>query len=307
MSPTPPVPTKSQSGRRYTIKGVVFEAESLAPGLYVTATPIGHLADISLRAVNALAAADEILCEDTRVTGRLLHRYGITGKLLPYHDHNAAKLRPRILGDLKAGKSLVLVSDAGTPLVSDPGYKLAREVIAEGLPLHVIPGASAPLAALTLSGLPSDRFMFAGFLPEKQGERRRVLDSLKKVPATLIFFESPRRITAALADIAAVMGKRDVAVTRELTKLFEEAVRGDAAMVAAELEGRETIKGEITLVVSPPGDEAPPAQDEIDEALREAAASMPASKAAAEIAHRFGLAKKELYARLLALKDQTAQ
>ncbi|MFZ5671944.1 MAG: 16S rRNA (cytidine(1402)-2'-O)-methyltransferase [Pseudomonadota bacterium] len=307
MSPTPPVPTKSPSGRRYTIKGVVFEAESLAPGLYVTATPIGHLADISLRAVNALAAADEILCEDTRVTGRLLHRYGITGKLLPYHDHNAAKLRPRILSDLKAGKSLVLVSDAGTPLVSDPGYKLAREVIAEGLPLHVIPGASAPLAALTLSGLPSDRFMFAGFLPEKQGERRRVLDSLKKVPATLIFFESPRRITAALADIAAVMGKRDVAVTRELTKLYEEAVRGEAAIVGAELEGRETIKGEITLVVSPPGDEAPPAQDEIDQALREAAASMPAGKAAAEIAHRFGLAKKELYARLLALKDQTAQ
>lgn len=307
MSPTPPVPTKSLSDRRYTIKGVVFEAESLAPGLYVTATPIGHLADISLRAVNALAAADEILCEDTRVTGKLLHRYGITAKLLPYHDHNAAKLRPRILGDLQAGKSLVLVSDAGTPLVSDPGYKLSRAVIAEGLPLHVIPGPSAPLAALTLSGLPSDRFMFAGFLPEKQGERRRLLESLKKVPATLIFFESARRITAALADIAEVLGPRDVAVTRELTKLFEEAIRGDAAAARAELAGRATIKGEITLVVAPPGDEAPPAQDEIDQALREAVRSMPASKAAAEIAHRFGLPKKELYARLLALKDQTAQ
>lgn len=307
MSPTPPISTKPLSARRYTIKGVVFEAESLAPGLYVTATPIGHLADISLRAVNALAAADEILCEDTRVTQKLLHRYGITAKLLPYHDHNAAKLRPRILGDLKAGKSLVLVSDAGTPLVSDPGYKLARAVIEEGLPLQVIPGASAPLAALTLSGLPSDRFMFCGFLPEKQGERRRVLETLSKVPATLIFFESPRRIAGALADIAEVLGKRDVAVTRELTKLYEEAVRGDALAVQAELAARETIKGEITLVVSPPGDAAPPAQDEIDQALLEAAARMPAGKAAAEIAHRFGLAKRELYARLLVLKDQTAE
>lgn len=307
MSPTPPISPKSPAGRRYTIKGVVFEAESLAPGLHVTATPIGHLADISLRAINALAAADEILCEDTRVTGKLLHRYGITAKLLPYHDHNAAKLRPRILSDLKAGKSLVLVSDAGTPLVSDPGYKLARAVIEEGLPLHVIPGASAPLAALTLSGLPSDRFMFAGFLPEKQGERRRLLESLSKVPATLIFFESARRITAALADIAEVLGNRDVAVTRELTKLYEEAVRGEASAVQALLAERETIKGEITLVVSPPGDEAPPAAEDIDQALIEASATMPAGKAAAEIAHRFGLAKRDLYARLLVLKDKTAE
>ncbi|HTN98944.1 MAG TPA: 16S rRNA (cytidine(1402)-2'-O)-methyltransferase, partial [Nordella sp.] len=257
--------------------------------------------------LNALAAADEILCEDTRVTGKLLHRYGITAKLLPYHDHNAAKLRPRILEDLKAGKSLVLVSDAGTPLVSDPGYKLARAVIAEGLKLHVIPGASAPLAALTLSGLPSDRFMFCGFLPEKQGERRRLLDSLRNVQATLIFFESARRITVALADIAEVLGSRDVAVTRELTKLYEEAVRGEAGAVAALLTERETIKGEITLVVSPPGDEAPPAPEDIDQALIAAVATLPAAKAAAEVAHRYGLAKRDLYARLLVLKDKTAE
>lgn len=254
-----------------------------------------------------MAAADEILCEDTRVTGKLLHRYGINAKLLPYHDHNAAKLRPRILSDLKAGKSLVLVSDAGTPLVSDPGYKLARAVIGEGLSLHVIPGASAPLAALTLSGLPSDRFMFCGFLPEKQGERQRLLDSLRKVPATLIFFESARRITAALADIAEVLGPRHVAVTRELTKLYEEAVRGEAGAVAALLTERETIKGEITLVVSPPGDDAPPAPETIDQALLEATATLPAAKAAAEVAHRFGLAKRDLYARLLVLKDKTAE
>jgi 16S rRNA (cytidine1402-2'-O)-methyltransferase len=297
----------SAAGRRYSIKGVVFEAESLAPGLHVTSTPIGHLADISLRAINALAAADEILCEDTRVTGKLLQRYGISTRLVPYHDHNAAKLRPRILAGLEAGKTLVLVSDAGTPLVSDPGFKLARAVIEAGLPLHVIPGASAPLAALALSGLPSDRFMFAGFLPEKQGERRRLLEELKAVPATLIFFESPRRIEAALADIEAVLGPRPVAVTRELTKLYEEALRGSALEVAEVLGKREAIKGEITLVVAPPGEAARPEPEAIDQALLDAASTMPAGKAAAEIAHRFGLAKKELYDRLLVLKDKKAQ
>jgi 16S rRNA (cytidine1402-2'-O)-methyltransferase len=293
--------------RRYSIKGVVFEAESLAPGLHVTSTPIGHLADISLRAVNALAAADEILCEDTRVTGKLLQRYGINTRLVPYHDHNAAKLRPRILAELQAGKALVLVSDAGTPLVSDPGFKLARAVIEVGLPLHVIPGASAPLAALALSGLPSDRFMFCGFLPEKQGERRRLLSNLKSVPATLIFFESPRRIEAALADITETLGPRPVAVTRELTKICEEAVRGTAQEVAQRLGERETIKGEITLVVAPPLDEAPPEPEAIDKALLEASATKPAAKAAAEVAHRLGLTKKELYDRLLVLKDKKAQ
>ncbi|MGE0241045.1 MAG: 16S rRNA (cytidine(1402)-2'-O)-methyltransferase [Parvibaculaceae bacterium] len=296
----------SAASRRYSIKGVAFEAESLAPGLYVTSTPIGHLADISLRAVNALAAADEILCEDTRVTGKLLQRYGISTRLVPYHDHNAAKLRPRILSELQAGKALVLVSDAGTPLISDPGFKLARAVIEAGLPLHVVPGASAPLAALALSGLPSDRFMFAGFLPEKQGERRRLLEALKTVPATLIFFESPHRIEAALADIAATLGERPVAVTRELTKLYEEAVRGPVGEVLARLAERETIKGEITLVVAPPGDAPPPDRQAIDHALLEAAASMPAGKAAAEVAQRLGLPKKELYDRLLVLKDKKA-
>lgn len=299
--PATPSPT-----RRYSIKGVVFEAESLIPGLHVTSTPIGHLADISLRAVNALAAADEILCEDTRVTRKLLQRYGISNRLVPYHDHNAAKLRPRILAELHAGKTLALVSDAGTPLVSDPGFKLARAVIEAGLPLHVIPGASAPLAALTLSGLPSDRFMFCGFLPEKPGERRRLLAGLANVPATLIFFESPRRIEAALADVAEVLGPRAVAVTRELTKLHEEALRGAPAEIAALLSERESVKGEITLVVAPPGETARPEPEEIDAALREAAIYMPAGKAAAEVAHRFGIARKELYERLLVLKDKKA-
>jgi 16S rRNA (cytidine1402-2'-O)-methyltransferase len=300
MSATP------AASRRYSIKGVVFEAESLAPGLHVTSTPIGHLADISLRAVNALAAADEILCEDTRVTGKLLQRYGISTRLVPYHDHNAAKLRPRILDGLRAGRALVLVSDAGTPLVSDPGFKLARDVIAAGLPLHVVPGASAPLAALTLSGLPSDRFMFAGFLPEKQSERRRLLAELASVPATLIFFESPHRIAAALADIAAILGERQVAVTRELTKLHEEAVRGPPSDVLADLAGRAAVKGEITLVVAPPGDAARPSAEAIDAALLEAAEAQPAGRAAAGVAQRFGMPRKELYDRLLVLKDKKA-
>lgn len=301
------MPPKSPTNRRYTIKGISFDAESLAPGLHVAATPIGHLADISLRAINALAAADEILCEDTRVTAKLLHRYGITNRLVSYHDHNAAKLRPRILAELGSGKALVLVSDAGTPLVSDPGYKLARAVIEAGLPLHVIPGASAALAALTLSGLPSDRFSFAGFLPERQGERRRLLDTLKSVPSTLIFFESPHRIAAALADIAHVLGAREVTVARELTKIHEEAVRGTAAEVAAELARREKIKGEITLVVAPPGEAPPPSAEAIDDALIAAQASLPSARAAARVAHRFGLVKKDVYARLLALKDKKAQ
>jgi 16S rRNA (cytidine1402-2'-O)-methyltransferase len=180
-------------------------------------------------------------------------------------------------------------------------------VIEAGLPLHVIPGASAALAALMLSGLPSDRFTFAGFLPEKQGERRRLLETVKSVPSTLIFFESPHRIANALADIAEVLGPRDVTVARELTKLHEEAVRGRAADVAAELAGRETIKGEITLVVAPPGEAPPPTAEAIDDALIVAQATLPSAKAAAEVAHRFGLAKKDVYARLLALKDKKAQ
>jgi 16S rRNA (cytidine1402-2'-O)-methyltransferase len=201
-------------------------------------------------------------------------------------------------------KAVALVSDAGTPLVSDPGFKLARAVIEAGLPLHVIPGASAPLAALALSGLPSDRFMFAGFLPEKQGERRRLLSELRSVAATLIFFESPRRIEAALSDIAELLGARPVAVTRELTKIYEEAVRGTAGEVLARLAERETIKGEITLVVGPPGEAEAPAAEVIDAALLESAAALPAGKAAAEVAQRFGLAKKELYERLLVLKNK---
>jgi 16S rRNA (cytidine1402-2'-O)-methyltransferase len=289
---------------RYSIDDHVFEAEKLAGGLYVTATPIGNLRDISLRALATLAAADEILCEDTRVTAKLASRYGLRTRLSPYHDHNAAKVRPRIIGQLKEGAAIALVSDAGTPLVSDPGYKLVRAAIEEAIRVEVVPGASASLAALALSGLPSDRFLFAGFLPERAGERRRALAALKSVQATLIFFESARRVVASLEDILSVLGERQVAVLRELTKLHEEGLRGSARALASLLKARATIKGEITLVIAPPSETAI-AGAELDAALTAAARELPASKAAQQIARQYGLAKKEVYARLLVLKSGT--
>jgi 16S rRNA (cytidine1402-2'-O)-methyltransferase len=292
---------------RYIIDGQVFEAVTLSPGLYVTATPIGNLRDITLRALATLAAADEILCEDTRVTAKLTTRYGIATKLSPYHDHNAAKVRPRIVAALKAGAAIALVSDAGTPLVSDPGYKLVRDAIAESVKVEAVPGPSAALAALATSGLPSDRFLFAGFLPEKAGDRHATLSELKDVKATLIFFESARRLKGALEAIAAELGDREVAVLRELTKFYEEALRGPALEVAAAMAAREAVKGEITLLVGPPTEAAPEADTiEVDRALIEAAANMPAAKAALTVAKRYRLAKKDLYARLLALREGTA-
>ena len=299
MAPTHPTP------HRYSIGASVFEAPTLATGLYVTATPIGNLGDITLRALETLAAASLILCEDTRVTAKLLSRYGIRNSLAPYHDHNAAKVRPGLLARIAEGQALALVSDAGMPLLSDPGYKLVQSAIAAGLPVTVIPGASAALSALALSALPPDRFMFCGFLPVKEGPRRSFLGELKAIPATLIVFESASRLTDSLNDIAIVLGDRPVAVGRELTKLYEEVIRGTASHVRDELAARASLKGEITLVIGPPevGDLAA-SQDMIDTALREAAAIMPASRAAADVAKRFGLSKKEAYARLLDLRQE---
>jgi 16S rRNA (cytidine1402-2'-O)-methyltransferase len=296
------MPLTPQNPRRYSIGASEFEAESLRPGLYVTATPIGNLADVTIRALTVLAAADSILCEDTRVTAKLLQRYGIRNSLTAYHDFNGAKLRPGVIADLKAGKSIALVSDAGMPLVSDPGFKLAQAVIAEGLHLEVIPGASSTLTALALSGLPTDRFMFCGFMPEKQGERKKVLNELKPLKSTLIFFESQHRVVESLSAVAAELGDREVAVTRELTKIYEEAVRGTASEVAAKLAARETIKGEITLVIGPPSDAEIFLDADIDAMLIESARSMATGAAASAVAKETGRPKKELYQRLLALK-----
>lgn len=294
----------TQPPHRYSIGAAVFEAPTLGPGLHVTATPIGNLGDITLRALETLSAAHLILCEDTRVTAKLLNRYGIRNSLSPYHDHNAAKVRPGLLARMADGQALALVSDAGSPLLSDPGYKLVQAAIEAGIAVTAIPGASAVLDALILSALPPDRFMFCGFLPTRSGARRHFLEELKDIDATLVMFDTATRLAESLEDIEAALGIREVAVGRELTKLHEEVIRGTASDVRAGLLERQSLRGEITLVIGPRGAKsAATPQAMVDSALREALATMPASRAAAEIARRFGLSKQEAYARLLELKE----
>src|SRR5215210_5689248 len=224
-----PRPDASASGREpgaFTAFGLAAEAEPIAPGLYVVATPIGNLKDVSFRALGVLAAADAVLAEDTRVTKTLLAHYGITTPLVAYHEHSDASVRARMLARLKEGQALALVSDAGTPLVSDPGYKLVQAAIAEGVPVTPIPGPSAILTALVVSGLPTDRFFFEGFLPAKSGARRTRLQAIAGIPGTLILYEAPHRLPEMLADAAEVLGPRPAVMARELTKLFETVRRG---------------------------------------------------------------------------------
>jgi 16S rRNA (cytidine1402-2'-O)-methyltransferase len=224
----------------------------LSPGLYIVATPIGNLGDISLRALSVLARADLIAAEDTRHSRKLLTHFGISGELAPYHEHNAAKERPRLISRIKAGQSVALISDAGTPLISDPGYKLVREAMDQDLMVTSIPGASATLAALTMSGLPTDTFLFAGFLPPKSGPRKSRLEQLQDVPATLVFFEASSRLGKALADMALVLGPRAAVVAKELTKLHEALARGTLTELAAGFTADEELKGEFVIVVAPP-------------------------------------------------------
>jgi len=293
--------------RAFHIGAVRHEAPALEPGLHITATPIGNLGDITLRALATLAAADVVLCEDTRVSSRLMERYGIKAAMKPYHEHNAEAVRPAIIAALKTGGAYALISDAGVPLVSDPGYRLVRACIEEGIAVHSLPGASATLTALTLSGLPSDAFAFIGFLPQKEKARREHLLRFKDVPATLIAFESPHRVVEALADIDAVFPSRNMALCRELTKLHEEVLRGPAADIAAVLKKREAIKGEIVLVIAPPTDEIEAVSDEqIEAAISAALQDYSASKAASLVSKEFGLAKDDVYARILRRKADGA-
>jgi 16S rRNA (cytidine1402-2'-O)-methyltransferase len=278
---------------------------TLDPGLYLAATPIGNLRDVTLRVLDALDAADCIACEDTRVTGRLLAAHGLKRPLVAYHDHNAARVRPQLLRRLRAGETVVLVSDAGTPLVSDPGFRLVREAVAAGVPVHALPGPSAPLAALVVSGLPSDRFLFAGFLPPRTAARRRALEGLAGVDATLVLFESGRRLAAALADMADVLGDRPAAVARELTKLFEEVVRDRLPALARRYAEGAPPKGEIVVVIGPPEDTADAAED-VDALLVRALAEMPLRDAAASVAAATGAPKRAVYQRALALKGGDA-
>ncbi len=275
----------------------------LAPGLYVLATPIGNAGDITLRGLEALKAADLVLAEDTRVTARLLAIHGLKASLRAYNDHNAAEVRPGILEKLRRRAAIVLVSDAGTPLVSDPGFKLVREAISEGIAVTALPGPSAALAALALAGLPTDRFLFAGFLPARAGERTRALEELRSVRASLILFESPQRLAESLAAMGDVLGDRPAAVTRELTKLHEETRRGTLRELAAHYEKSGAPRGEVTLVIGPP-EQAPPDNAAIDAALKAALPFMPVKAAADMIAALTGAARRSVYDRALELKDE---
>jgi len=288
--------------RSFRLHNMAVPARPLEPALYLVATPIGNLGDITLRALETLAGADVLACEDTRVTRVLLDRYGIQNRPFAYHEYNADEAGPRLLQALEAGRSVALVSDAGTPLVSDPGYRLAQQAITAGYRVIPIPGASAPLAALVGSGLPNDAFLFAGFLPAKDKARRDRLGELAAAPATLIFFESPHRIGATLLAAADVLGSaRPASVCRELTKTYEEFRRGTLGGLAAHYREVDNVKGEIVLVVGPPEPVETPEAD-VEAVLADLSKTMPTAKAAAEAARLTGLPRKVLYQRLLELK-----
>jgi len=272
-----------------------------APGLYLVATPIGNLGDVTLRALAVLRGVDRIFCEDTRVTARLLARYGIVRPLARYDDHNADMVRPAILAALRRSERLALVSDAGTPLVSDPGYKLVRAAIAEDLPVTAIPGPSAALAALILSGLPPDVFFFEGFLPPRRAARRRALARRMALDATLIFFESAPRLAATLADMAELLGSRQAAVARELTKLHEEVRRGPLDDLARHYRETGPPRGEAVIIVGPPAPQMPDGA-EIETRLRAALGKVGVREAAAKLAAETGLSRRELYRRALAIE-----
>lgn len=274
----------------------------LGPGLYLVATPIGNLGDISLRALAVLRGADRIFCEDTRVTGKLLARYGISQSLAAYHDHNAELVRPIVLTALRRGERVGLLSDAGTPLVSDPGYKLVRAALAEDLPVTAIPGPNAAVTALVLSGLSPDAFLYAGFLPPRQGARRRALERRAAVEATLVFYETTARLAESLADMAEVLGNREAAVARELTKLHEEVRRGRLSDLAAHYRRAGPPRGEAVVVVGPPEHQEPD-QAEVDERLRTALAELGVREAAAKLAAETGIPRGKLYRRALAMRD----
>jgi 16S rRNA (cytidine1402-2'-O)-methyltransferase len=291
--------------RGFHIDGQAFSAQRLPPGLYLVATPIGNRGDITLRALQTLAAADVIACEDTRVSRKLLEHYGIGTPLTPYHEHNAAAARPKLLARIGAGEAVALISDAGTPLVSDPGYKLVRATREAGCAVTALPGASSVLAALVVSGLPTDRFFFEGFLPAKPGARQARIAALARIPATLVLFETGPRIAASLADLAAGLGAREAAIGRELTKLHEEVRRGVLPALAEHYAGEAEIRGEFVLVIAPPAEEETQASaDDVDALIRAALARVSMKDAVAEVSAATGLPRRDVYQRALALAKE---
>lgn len=294
---------KRPERNRFSLSEHAFSAPNLEPALYIVSTPIGNLGDITVRALETLAASSIIACEDTRVTSTLTQKFGLKTPLMPYHEHNAEKQRPKIMAELDSGNAVALVSDAGTPLVSDPGYRLVRGVLDAGHKVVPIPGASAPLAGLVASGLPSDTMLFAGFLPQKGGPKTKRLEDLAKVPATLVFFESPHRTGATLALMADVLGNtREAVVARELTKRFETFERGTLSDLAGRF-GEAAVKGEIVILVGPPEERPEADASDMDTLLKAALDEMPVSAAAKKVAKATGLDRGEVYKRALDLKS----
>jgi 16S rRNA (cytidine1402-2'-O)-methyltransferase len=277
---------------------------NLANALFIVATPIGNMRDVTLRALDVLAGVDLIACEDTRITSRLLTRYGITTKMVAHHEHNAASVRPRLLRALEAGEKIALVSDAGTPLISDPGYKLVREAAEAGHRVIPVPGASATLTALSAAGLPTDRFMFVGFLPEKQVARQKALQALAGEDATLVIYESARRLPASIKDMAAKLPGREVVVARELTKRFEEFVRGTIADVCDHYQRAGPPKGEVVVLLGPPPEEQV-SNASIDAALMAIVDDVGVKASSAAIAALTGQPKRDIYARALKLSKSS--
>jgi 16S rRNA (cytidine1402-2'-O)-methyltransferase len=292
------------AARTFTVAGHLLTAPKAAPGLHLVATPIGNLGDITLRALETLAGVDIIACEDTRITRRLTERFGISGLLKPYHEHNAAQARPKILERLAQGASIALVSDAGTPLISDPGFKLVREVYAAGHQVIALPGPSSVLAALAVAALPTDRFFFEGFLPSRQMARRSRLNELARIDATLVMFESGNRVQETLQDLAEIMTDRDAAICRELTKMHEEVRRAPVAELAAIAATLET-RGEFVLVIGPPAADAQiMAEGDLDDLLRSSLQGGSVKDAVAHAVEISGRPRREIYARALELAKQ---
>jgi 16S rRNA (cytidine1402-2'-O)-methyltransferase len=290
--------------KTFSINGQIMNAARPVPGLYLVATPIGNLSDITLRALETLAGVDLIACEDTRVTHRLTDRYLIAAQLTPYHEHNAAAARPKILEKLAQGAAVALVSDAGTPLISDPGFKLVREASAAGHAVIAVPGASSVLTALSVAALPTDRFFFEGFLPSRQNARRTRLSELSRIAATLVVFESGNRVQDTLADLADIMGSREAAICRELTKLHEEIIRAPLTELAKQADKLET-RGEFVLVIGPPADgDKIMAESELDDVLRASLKRDSVKDAVAYAVEVSGRPRREVYARALELAKE---
>ncbi|WP_336485321.1 16S rRNA (cytidine(1402)-2'-O)-methyltransferase [Methylobacterium nigriterrae] len=299
-----PEPSGARPASTFTAFGLAAEAEPLTPGLHVVATPIGNLRDVSFRALATLAAADAVLAEDTRVTRTLLAHYGITTPLVAYHEHSNAAVRERMVTRMRGGEALALVSDAGTPLVSDPGFKLVQAAIEAGIAVTPIPGPSAVMTAIVAAGLPTDRFYFEGFLPQKGGARRNRLAALGAVPGTLVLFESPHRLPEMLADSAAMLGAgRPAAVARELTKLYETIRRGTLGSLAETFAEEGAPKGEVVVVIGAnPEAPAPEGADAaLDAAIEAALARHSIKDAASLVADETGQPRRAVYARALAL------